>query len=182
MTVAFDTTALLVAVAPPDQVQTCVRGLVVPDAKARIDHLLRTMQKAKTTLIIPTPALAEALVRLDPLVGARFIERVSKTSSVKLAPFDVLEAMEAAAMASEDLATGDKRGGAKGDYQKVKVDRQIVAIAKFHGASTIYSNDADIRALARRHGIDVVGVEELPLPAAPDEPELLKRMHVATED
>ena len=150
-------------------------------AKARIDHLLATLQKTKTTLIIPTPALAEALVRLDPQVAARFIERVNRTSAVKLAPFDVLEALEAAAMASEALTSGDKRGGAKGDYQKVKVDRQIVAIAKFHGASTIYSNDSDIRVLAHAHGISVIGVEELPLPPRPDEPELLKRMQLAAE-
>jgi predicted nucleic acid-binding protein len=176
LTAAFDTSALLVAIAPADKVQTSVKGVLVTDAKARIDHLIATMQTAKSRLIIPTPALAEAIVQVDPAVAARFVDRMSKTSSVLLAPFDVLEALEAAAMAKEDLASGDKRGGAKGEYQKVKVDRQIVAIAKFHGAAVIYSNDSDVRTLANAQGIRVVGVEDLPLPARPDEPELLKRM------
>lgn len=118
---------------------------------------------------------------MEPEVAAKFIERMSRTSSILLAPFDILEALEAAAMAREALAAGDKRGGATGEYQKVKVDRQIVAIAKFHGAAIIYSNDADVRTLAHATGISVIGVEELPLPAQPNEPELLKRMTPAAE-
>lgn len=176
MSAAFDTTTLLVAIAPAEKVNTSIGGVVIPDAKARVDHLLATMERLKQRLIIPVPALAEALVSVDPAVGGRFVERMSKTSSVLLAPFDVLEAMEAAAMASEALRSGDKRGGATGDYQKIKVDRQIVAIAKFHGATIIYSNDKDVQTLGKREGISVIGIEDLPLPAKPVEPPLLERM------
>ncbi|MDP1630281.1 MAG: PIN domain-containing protein [Caulobacter sp.] len=177
MSAAFDTTTLLIAIAPAERVNTSVGGVIIPDAKARVDHLIATLEKSKQRLIIPVPALAEALVSVDPTVGGRFVERMSKTSSVFLAPFDVLEAMEASAMAAEALRGGDKRGGATGDYQKVKVDRQIVAIAKFHGASVIYSNDKDVRTLGKREGITVIGVEELPLPAKLVQPPLLERMN-----
>jgi hypothetical protein len=47
----------------------------------------------------------------------------------------------------------------------VKYDRQIVAIAKVNSATTIYSDDADIAAIAARAKIKVVGLVDLPLPA-----------------
>lgn len=181
MTVAFDTTTLLVAIAPQEKVKTSVKGVIIPDAKQRVDHLVAELTRSKSKLIIPVPALSEALVSVSPEVGQKFIERMSRTSSVLLAPFDVIEGLEAAAMAAEAIGLGNKRGGATGDWQKVKVDRQIVAIAKVHNVSTIYSNDDDIRVLATREGITVTGVEELPLPVGPITPELLKRM-TADED
>jgi len=46
----------------------------------------------------------------------------------------------------------------------VKYDRQIVAVAKVCGATTIYSDDKDVRTLAKTVKIDVIGLADLPLP------------------
>ena len=38
-------------------------GLPISRPKERIDHLVQQLDKAKTKIIVPTPALGEALVR-----------------------------------------------------------------------------------------------------------------------
>ena len=48
--------------------------------------------------------------------------------------------------------------------RKGKYDRQIVAVAKVCGATTIYSDDKDVRTLAKTVKIDVIGLADLPLP------------------
>jgi hypothetical protein len=46
----------------------------------------------------------------------------------------------------------------------MKYDRQIVAVAKVCGATTIYSDDKDVRTLAKTVKIEVIGLADLPLP------------------
>ncbi|MFZ3326068.1 MAG: hypothetical protein WA231_09320 [Methylocella sp.] len=53
---------------------------------------------------------------------------------------------------------------------KIKYDQQIVAIAKVWGATTIYSDDEDIKVLAVK--IDVIGLSALPLPLPPEKAQL----------
>ena len=47
---------------------------------------------------------------------------------------------------------------------KVKVDRQIVAIAKVHEVDELYSDDEDVRRIGESVGVRVKGVADLPLP------------------
>lgn len=49
-------------------------------------------------------------------------------------------------------------------YAKLKFDRQIVAIAKVVGGTQIYSDDHGLKKVAERAGIDVVRLQDLPLP------------------
>lgn len=56
----------------------------------------------------------------------------------------------------------------------MKYDRQIVAIAKVHGATTIYSDDGDISALAKRAKINVISLADLPLPPQKAQLDLLE--------
>ena len=62
------------------------------------------------------------------------------------------------------MARRDKKGGSKGTWAKVKFDRQIIAIAKVREVSVIYSNDDDIRSFARKEGMKVISVWDLPDP------------------
>src|SRR5260221_1076705 len=162
--VMFDTTTLLVALAPPERVPVHVGGRLIPDARERVDHLIATLDQAKTKIIIPTPALSEALVMAGK-TAEELVQRLIKAAAFQIVPFDTPAALEAAVMTQTGLGRGDKRGGATGDWKKVKVDRQIVAIAKVHGARVIYSNDGDVAVLGKSAGIQVIGIEELPPPA-----------------
>lgn len=64
------------------------------------------------------------------------------------------------------IARGRKRENAAATWAKIKYDRQIVAIAKVCGATTIYSDDGDIRAIAAREKIAVVRLIDIALPDA----------------
>jgi hypothetical protein len=67
-------------------------------------------------------------------------------------------------MTRRAISRGNKRGGSSATWAKVKYDRQIVAIAKVCGATTIYSDDEDVEALGKTAKIAVTGLSALPLP------------------
>lgn len=73
-------------------------------------------------------------------------------------------AIEIAALTRDTRAKGSKRGSSDVAWAKAKYDRQIVAMAKVNGATTIYSVDKDINALAKSAKINVVGLADLSLP------------------
>ena len=54
----------------------------------------------------------------------------------------------------------------------MKVDRQIVAIAKLHAVDELYLADDDVRRLAESDGVRVKGVADLPLPPVDPQPPL----------
>ena len=57
-----------------------------------------------------------------------------------------------------------KKDGVEAQWQKIKIDRQIVAIAKARGALLIVSRDDGVRSNAMRVGIQALTVQELELP------------------
>lgn len=155
--VVIDATMLLLMLNPG----TAVPG-GVDRPKERIDFLVAQLDKAKTKIIIPTPALGEALVRAGAEASQRIVEYLQRYSVFSIESFDTRASIEVAAMSRE--AKGSKKGSSDATWAKVKYDRQIVAIAKVHGATTIYSDDGDIGTLGKRAKINVVGLAELSLP------------------
>lgn len=81
-----------------------------------------------------------------------------------LRSFDERAAIELAAMELADRDKVGKNAGSDAPYQKVKFDRQIVAVAKVNGAHTIYSGDDDVRKFATKAGVKVVSTRELAIP------------------
>lgn len=144
---------------PPDDPAT---GSPLTQVRDRVELLLSGME-ARDTIIVPTPVLAEILVKAgdgapDVLNGLQGLARV------RIVAFDERAAVETAMMTREALATGDKRGSSAQPWQKVKFDRQIVAIASVHGASRIYADDLGLVGFAKLQGMDVVSSWDLPLP------------------
>lgn len=162
--VVIDATMLLLMLRPGTSVPVGPDGLPVSRPKERIDHLVQQLDKAKTKIIIPTPALGEALVRAGAEASQQIVEHLQKYSVFSIEPFDTRASIEVAAMSREGMAQGNKRGKSSDTWAKVKYDRQIVAIAKVHGATTIYSDDKHIGTLGRRSKINVVGLSDLSLP------------------
>ena len=162
--VAFDATILLPLLSPnvpaPNDPST---GKQVESYKERIDFLVQELEKNRTKIIVPTPALSEILVHADK-AGPEYLNRIKQSSAFKIEPFDDRAAVEVALMTREALRLGDKRSGVKDTWAKVKFDRQIVAIAKVNGASVIYSDDDGVRAFAKLAGMTAISISELPLP------------------
>jgi predicted nucleic acid-binding protein len=133
------------------------------DRKEKVSHLLAAVDKAKGKVLIPTPAIAEYLVRADRS-GLATLEALQKKASVQVADLNLAAAYEAAQMDAAALGRGDKRDGSDQSWQKIKVDRQIVAIAKAHGAQLVISDDPGVRDAAMRIGMKSLAIDDLPLP------------------
>lgn len=126
--------------------------------RARLAHLLQEISIANGRLVIPMPCFAEFLVRTDE-ASAAWMEGLERKKSVVLAPLDRRAAFECALFDRAALGAGDKRSGRKEPWQKIKVDRQIVAIAKVAGVSEIITDDAGLRSTALTAGLRVRGID-----------------------
>lgn len=134
------------------------------DRRAKLDHLVETLQKKRTTILIPTPALSEFMARAGS-ARDEYFRKLNSSSNFRIAPFGAKAAMECALMISEALTSGDKKAKAK-TWAKAKFDWQIVAIAKSENATTIYSDDGDIARIGKRANIAVIKTDDLPLSAS----------------
>jgi hypothetical protein len=163
----FDSTVLTLmlnpaADCPPDP----GTGLPVSKARERVELLIQTLTKSKTKIVIPTPVLSEVLVEAGS-AGFAYVQILNKQFVFDVRPFDEIAAIQLAEMTKRAIALGDKREGSKEPYQKIKLDRQIVSICKVAGVSTLYASDNSLANFARKAGLSVIGVHELPLPAEP---------------
>lgn len=130
----------------------------------RIDHLVEAIQKSGERIIVPTPALSELLVRADG-AGQQYLDIITRSKFFRVAEFGIRAAVEAAALTREAIEKGSFRGVTpEADRAKVKFDRQIVAIARALGATTIYTNDGQLARHAEAIGIRSIKVDELPEP------------------
>lgn len=113
--------------------------------------------------MIPTPAIAEFLVGLDE-AAAEWIDVLDRKRSILVVPLDRRAAFECSLLDKAALNQGDKRGGRKNPWQRIKIDRQIVAIARVAQASTIISDDAGLRSTATAAGLLARRIADLELP------------------
>ncbi|MEN5170369.1 hypothetical protein ABE444_12430 [Brevundimonas pondensis] len=168
MTVAFDA-SMLVYVVTPDAFAPIdpTTGKPVERCAERIDHLLNTLQRSGDRVVIPSPALAEVLVKaLD--AAAEYLTQLTKSRHFSIRPFDTLAAVEHADIQRQRRTSGAVPKSAS--RPKAKFDDQIFAIARIAKAETIYSDDPDIRTLCAHFGIACIGIAELPLP--PEDPQM----------
>lgn len=134
---------------------------------ARLDHLLETISASGGYIVLPTPSLSELLVRTDDATAA-WLNALQRRNSVRVAGFDMRAAAECAFIHRLAIAAGGKRHGTKvGEhYQKIKIDRQIAAIAKVAGAELIVTDDENLIKVGQHIGIATKRVLELDLPAS----------------
>ena len=139
----------------------------VDRAKERIQYLLDTLRNDKETVIIPAPVLAEFLIFAGK-DGPAYLVKIRESPAIRVEPFDERAAIELADMENVVRSKGDKRGSAVGvEWQKVKIDRQIIAIARVHGASVVYSDDPDLVAHALDSKVRITSLADLKLPPPP---------------
>lgn len=137
----------------------------VPGAYDRVAYLYDQLGKAKDVIVIPTPALAEILVRADS-AAPEYMRILSNKARFRIENFDTKAAVELSQQFADALATGDKRGGVATEVSrhKIKFDRQIIAIARATGSTRIYSDDPDFKTLVGTDGPQVISFAELPKP------------------
>jgi predicted nucleic acid-binding protein len=166
LTVVFDTNLAIMLVRPDAMVARDAHGVMISHAKERVDGLLAQLAANKTKIVIPTPVLAEVLVRSDEGERAALIARLTRSASFRVAGFDERAAIELADIEKKAIDGGDKRGGVEGPWTKIRFDRQIVAIARVADADTIYTDDGNLAKHAFSHGIKTIGIGSLDIPAS----------------
>ena len=162
--VVIDATILLLLLRPESAGPVDAAGRPVEHAPARVDFLIRELENLGSRILIPTPALSEVLVRAGATASQQIIDAINKRPVFRIEAFDTRAAIEVAAMTRSALDAKAKRGASDSTWAKIKYDRQIVAIARVNQASTIYSDDRDIRSIAAQVDISVIGLADLHLP------------------
>jgi hypothetical protein len=86
--VVFDATTLLLLLSPEVSLPIDpVTQRQVKYAKERLDFLLQELEKSRTKIIIPTPALSEVLVRAGS-AGPTYLDRLGSSAAFRIVPFD----------------------------------------------------------------------------------------------
>ena len=170
MILTLDNSALTIIVnpdaRPPNDPET---GEPLKFARERVEGLIESLGTSDR-LIIPTPVLAEVLVAAEE--GApEVLNQLQSLARFQVAPFDQHAAVELAVMRRQALQLGNKKGSSSEPWQKVKFDRQIIAIARAHGSDTIYSDDIKLCSFAVSLGLSTQSTWDLPIPDI--EPDLL---------
>ncbi len=167
MAIALDANMLILlfderAPAPIDP----TTGQPVTYCQERIRHFLDVFSRPKgARIIIPTPALGEFLVKVDPAQAGEYISQIQRIRGCHLAPFSVRACIEFADV--QRAVLNDRRQKRRQDVEtraKAKFDQQIVAIAKSEGVTSIYSDDEGLGKFAARFSLTRIGVAELTLP------------------
>ena len=132
----------------------------VPKAAELVDDLIAELDEKKAKVIIPAPTLTEVLIKA-PKSGPTYIEKLKAYSCFQIKPFDEKAAVELAETLISSI--GKKRSRKTVAKTKITFDRQIVAVAKAHGATRIYSDDKDVRSFSEECGLEAFGLADLKL-------------------
>jgi predicted nucleic acid-binding protein len=160
--VVFDANMLIALVSPKTS----------KDDRARLEYLVKTLSDSGTYVGVPTPAYAEFFVDAAQATSP-VLHALKKKEALRVLPLDERCAIEAALLTRNALASpGGKRGASRKVWQHIKVDLQIVAIAKANNAAAIYSDDSDLRTQAKTYGLNAFALAELPLPPESRQPDL----------
>ena len=152
-------TLLLNPIASPPVDPTTEQPLT--HCRERIETLVDRISEANGRLIVPAPVVGEISCICEPTHA--YLESMIRFSCVEVGAFNTRCAIECADLIKAAKAEGDKKSGVKGKWQHLKIDYQIVAIAKVYGATMLYTDDKDQAVFARKAGLDVFASWEIEL-------------------
>jgi predicted PilT family ATPase len=163
VTVAFDNTFLTLLLDPTSQVRpNPVTGAATLYMPGRISSLIDDLTVRGDKLIIPAPAIAEVMCRVNP--PSKVMAKLGAYKCIEPYAFDqkcALTLGEITQKSREEIK--DARLLNDWTRQRVKVDLQIVAVALTYGADTLYTDDDSQTAFAEMCGMNVMHTWNLPL-------------------
>jgi rRNA-processing protein FCF1 len=130
------------------------------DVRERATHFIDRLCATQSHLVIPAPAIAEYLVKSE-LCEVVSMDAIRDESWVTVGSFDYEAAIEMHLIDRAALYLGRKKDGIEDPWQRIKLDRQIVAIARMHECDLIVTGDRGVMATAMRVGIPSCSVEDL---------------------
>lgn len=160
---AFDSTMLSLLLNPKSKaVEDPATGKPVELARERVQDLVRRLNKSRQKIIIPTPVTAEILSVVGP-GNADYLRIINRARIFEVKPFDEVAAIELAFLNRDVFGKQDKVNKVE-TRQKVKVDRQILAVCKVADCDTFYTDDANLRNRAVMCGMKALGILDIPIP------------------
>jgi hypothetical protein len=105
------------------------------------------------------------MVRTGVETGQDYIALMRRAKVFRLSAFDERAAVETAIMAGDAPKCPSIRAATEGTYAKIKYDRQIVAISVVEGVTTLFTDDVNHGAFARRYGMRVIDIGDCLIPA-----------------
>jgi hypothetical protein len=133
----------------------------VTHCRQRIESLIDEISTKNGTLYIPAPALAEVLCVGEAIES--YFEQLQTFACIELAPFDGKAAYELGKLLRDAISRGDKRSGQSGNWQHVKMDRMIVAVALSNKVDLFLSDDQSQINFAKSVGLTVKSTWDLAL-------------------
>ena len=144
--------------------------LPITEWKTRIEFLLKELERNNQRILLPTPVIAEFLVKAGPC-RAQYVDRFQNSRHFAIGDFNILSAVELSMLVDPDL-NSLKAMDAILSKAKIRFDRQIIAIAKVEGATRLYADDRGLAHFAERNGFEIVLSADLPWPPEPPQGEL----------
>jgi predicted nucleic acid-binding protein len=136
-------------------------GHQIDQAHERADSLIAQLQQDGEIVLIPTPALSEVLA-IVPDINA-CVQILQSKGCFKIGSFGERAAVELALRIQAAIKGGDKFEGISAPWQKVKYDRQIIAICKVEGCARIYSTDEHVHKHAALWKIPTLNLSDVRL-------------------
>lgn len=128
--------------------------------KKRADRLVSELGALGAVIVIPTPVIAEFLVKAAT-TDIETMHVIASNPGIVIGSFDYKAALTLHLLDRAARTFGDKRDGIEAPWQKIKTDRQIVAIAHAQRCDLIVTSDHSLRSNALRAGIRCCGVDDL---------------------
>lgn len=129
----------------------------------RMQGLFQILRAKKESIGIPAQVWAEFLDQAgEGELSAT--QNIFKTTAFRLLPYDLKAVMETVEVVKAGRSARKTSKGEKRPRQSVKVDWQIIAIAKANGARLLITNDVDMLAEAKRSGVLCARICDLPIP------------------
>lgn len=136
----------------------------IDKAPQRVKHFIERCEKQRKKIVIPTPILSELLVLFKPEKQEEYFRIINNSKNFIVADFDKRAAIELAIMQSKLLSNNQRKKMLKDAWQKVKLDCQVVAIAKVNQVEAIYTDDKGMKTFATTNKIEVKDSSAFELP------------------
>ena len=153
--VAFDNTMLSALLNPHNKSP-------VELSRERAESVVFELEKSRSKIILPTPACAELLTAIGP-TAQQYIGTISRSRLFEVGNFDARGAVELAILNRGIFSELDQRDKLE-PYQKIKVDRQIIAICRVYDVYELYTDDIGLAKRAKMCGIITIGFAEIIIP------------------
>lgn len=161
MRIIFDTNILVQAITGMKdgcKLSDPENGIEIPDPSRRVEALIDMVESSGGSVIIPTPVLAEYLVGIDKKEHQTHLKLIQQQACFEIASFDEIAALECAQMPSiKELKLMMQSDTAN----KVKFDRQIIAIAKSLNVDEVWTHDKGVFKRCKEMGIVVKSLADI---------------------